>query len=207
MIKVAVLTILFLSFLSCKIATKKETVPVQTVINFQEPDTVLVDKYSVLASFLKQPFYLRAYKAKMDMFTTTFTRNPEYAFNPKLNDSIYYSYNFPTKKTGPKKVNEIIVFKYGANKHRYVDESEILIEMRIFNPDPDLEKWNLIGLSQKELESKFGTKYLHFKGGIVFYHENRVLILELKKSLVTSYRYIKLNKKRIDLDFIEQITS
>jgi hypothetical protein len=81
-------------------------------------------------------------------------------------------------------VNKIIVFKYGENKHKFEDETETLIEMRIFNKDADLGKANLVGLSKTELESELGTDYLTFDDRIVYSNKNRVLIIEFNDSKV-----------------------
>mgnify|MGYP007011837587 FL=1 len=97
-------------------------------------------------SFLENPLDLQEFKKKKKRdVTTSVTNETGYYFNPKIKDSIFYVYNFPTKKfTDSRKINQIVVFKYGENKHKYEDETEILIEMRVFNSDADLGKANLI---------------------------------------------------------------
>ena len=102
-------------------------------------------------------------------------------------------------------MNKIIVFKYGKNKHKFEDETETLIEMRIFNKDADFGKANLVGLSKTELESELGIDYLTFDDRIVYSNKNRVLIIEFNDSKVKSYNYIKLNTEKIDIDLIRQI--
>lgn len=162
---------------------------------------------STLIEFLKNPIDLQKFKNKKRMrFTTSVTNGTNYYFNPKINDSIFYGYYYSNENfTNPKKIDEIVVFKYGENKHSYEDETEILIEFKIFNKDSDLGKANLIGLSKTDLESKFGAYYLTLNNQIIYSNKNKVLILTLDNSKVISFNYIKLNTDRINQDLISQI--
>ena len=160
-----------------------------------------------LIEFLENPIDLLAFKKKKEMrFTTSVTNGTEFYFNPKIKDSIFYVYYYPTEDfTDPRKIDRIVVFKFGENKHRYDDKTETLIEFSIFNKDSDLGKANLIGLSKTELESEFGNDYLTFENGIAYSNKNKVLILEMDSSKVKSYRYLKLNTEKIDKELIGQI--
>jgi len=207
--KITVLTILFLVFLSCKNATKKETEQIQIVVDSTGLKIEKAEKpteNSKLISFLENPIDLQKFKSKNNGNVTTSVNNGlKYQYHPAINDSIFYGYNFITDSIGPKGINEIVVFKYGENKHRFEDETEILIEMRIFNKDSDLGKANLIGLSKTELESEFGTDYLTLDNRIVYSNKNKILILELENSKIKSYNYIKLSTEKIDIDLIRKI--
>jgi hypothetical protein len=208
--KIIFLTTLFLVFLSCKNATEKDTEQVQIVIDSTRLRIEKVEKKSEnlnLTSFLENPIDLQKFKEKkIRNVTTSVTNGSEFYFNPKTKDSIFYVYYFPAEKfDAPKKIDQIIVFKHGENKHTYDDQTETLIELSVFNKDSDLGKANLIGLSKTELESEFGNDYLTFANGIAYSNKNKVLILELDKSKVNSYRYIKLNTEKIDNDLIGQI--
>ena len=164
-------------------------------------------KNTKLISFLENPIDLQEFKKKKGMrFTTSVTNGTEYYFNPKIKDSIFYGYYYPAEKfDDPRKTDQIVVFKFGKNKHRYEDETETLIDLRVFNKDSDLGKANLIGLSKTELEIEFGDNYLTFDNGIAYSNKNKVLILELENSKVKSFNYIKLNTNKIDGDVIGQI--
>lgn len=208
--KVRTLTILFIVFLSCKNVTEKKLNETKSD-RFEllpEPDKAEKEKYLKnlnLTSLLENPIDLQKFKKSKDRShtTTTVSNGTGYYFEPKINDSIFYTYNYPTENfINPKRIDQIVVFKYGKNKHKYEDETEILIELRIFNKDLDLGKANLVGLTKMELESEFGANYLVFENGIVYSNKNKVLILELKNSKVNSYRYIKLNSNKIDVDLI-----
>uniref|UniRef100_UPI0024922CBE hypothetical protein n=1 Tax=Winogradskyella eximia TaxID=262006 RepID=UPI0024922CBE len=207
--KITVLAILFLVFLSCKNATEKETEQIQIVVDSTGLKIEKAEKptgNSKLISFLENPIDLQKFKSKNNGNVTTSVNNGlKYQYHPAINDSIFYGYNFITDSIGPKGINEIVVFKYGENKHRFEDETEILIEIRIFNKDSDLGKANLIGLSKTELESEFGNDYLTFDNGIAYSNKNKVLIFELGKSIVNSYKYVKLSSEKIDKDLIRQI--
>ena len=211
--KIGILTILFLTFLSCKEVTKNNSDSTKTD-RFEllpYPDSDEQEKYiksKKLTEFLEKPIDLQRFKkSKNRNYTTTSVSNGTgYYFEPKIKDSIFYTYNYPTENfADSKRIDQIIVFKHGKNKHTYEDETEILIELRIFNKDSDLRKANLVGLSKTELESEFGANYLNFDNGIAYSNKNRVLILELENSKVKSYRYIKLNTEKIDNDLIGQI--
>jgi hypothetical protein len=208
--KIGVLTILFLVFLSCKNATEKETEQVQIVVDSTGLKIETVEENSEnlkLTSFLENPIDLQDFKTKKNKNVTTSVNNGlEYQYHPKINDSIFYGYNFITDNIGQKGANEIVVFKYGENKHRYEDETEILIELRIFNKDSDLGKANLIGLSTTELESEFGTDYLTLDNRLIYSEKNKILILELENSKIKSFNYIKLSTEKIDSDLIRKIT-
>ncbi|MAO09727.1 MAG: hypothetical protein CMC07_02245 [Flavobacteriaceae bacterium] len=160
-----------------------------------------------LIVFLENPIDLQDFKKKKGMrFTTSVTNGTEYYFNPKIKDSLFYVYYYPAEKfEDSREIDQIIVFKHGENKHRYEDQTETLIEFRVFNKDSDLGKANLIGLSKTELESEFGNDYLIFDNGIAYSHKNKVLILEMDSSKAKSFRYIKLNTEKIDNDLIGQI--
>ena len=161
-----------------------------------------------LASFLENPINLQNFKEKKNRNVTTSVPNgTEFYFNPKTADSIFYVYNYyPTENfENPREIDQIVVFKHGKNKHKYEDETETLIELRIFNKDSDLKKANLIGLSKTELEFKFGNNYLTFDNGIAYSNKNKLLILKMDSSKVKSYRYIKLGTEKIDNDLIRQI--
>ena len=210
--KITVLSTLFLVFLSCKNATEKETEQVQVVVDSTGLKIEKAEKPAKnpnLISLLENPIDLQSFKNLKDpnYVTTSVTNGTDYYFNPKIKDSIFYVYYYPTENfTDPRKIDRIVVFKYGENKHRYEDKTETLIEFSIFNKDSDLGKANLIGLSKTELESEFGNDYLTFDNGIVYSNKNKVLILEMDSSKVKSYRYIKLNTEKIDKDLIGQIT-
>lgn len=160
-----------------------------------------------LIEFLENPIDLQDFKKKKGMrFTTSVTNGTEYYFNPKIKDSLFYVYYYPAEKfEDSREIDQIIVFKHGENKHRYEDQTETLIEFRVFNKDSDLGKANLIGLSKTELESEFGNDYLIFDNGIAYSHKNKVLILEMDSSKAKSFRYIKLNTDKIENDLIGQI--
>jgi hypothetical protein len=209
--KIGILIILLLVSSSCKDSTENNSDSTKTD-RFEllpYPDSAEQEKYlksQNLTSFLENPIDLQKFKSKKNRnVTTSVTNGLKYQYHPAINDSIFYGYNFITDSIGPKGINEIVVFKYGENKHRFEDETEILIEMRIFNKDSDLGKANLIGLSKTELESEFGIEYLTFANGIAYSNKNIVLILELDKSKVNSYRYVILNTDKIDNDLIGQI--
>jgi hypothetical protein len=209
--KIGILTILFLTFLSCKDVTENNSDSTKTD-RFEllpYPDSDEQEKYlksKKLTAFLEKPIDLQKFKSKKNRnVTTSVTNGLKYQYHPVISDSIFYGYNFITDSIGPKGINEIVVFKYGENKHRFEDKTEILIEMRIFNKDSELGKANLIGLTKTELESEFGIDYLTFDNGISYSNKNKVLILELDKSKVNSYRYVKLNTEKIDKDLIRQI--
>jgi len=207
--KIRFLTTLFLVFISCKNLTDKETEQVQIVVDSTELKIETTEKQignSKLNSFLENPLDLQGFKKKKKRDVTTSVSNgKEYYFNPKNKDSIFYSYFFPDFKKESINIDEIVVFKYGKNRHTYENETETLIEFRIFNPDSDLGKANLYGLTITELESKFGTDYLIFGNGIAYSNKNKILAIELNNSKVKSFRYIKLNTENVDQDLIQQI--
>jgi len=189
---------------------EKETEQIQIVIDSTELKIKTAEKNSEnlkLASFLENPIDLQEFKNKTKRDVTTSVANGmEYYFHPKINDSIFYSYNFISTINRPRKINEIVVFKYGKNQHNYDDKTEILIELKIDNKDSDLGQANLIGLTKTELESEFGTNYLTLDNGIAYSNKNNVLIIELEDSKVKSFRYIKLSTEKIDKELIGQIT-
>ena len=207
--KIRVLTILFLVFISCKNVAEKETEKFEIKIDSTELKIEKVEKQSEnikLSSFLEKPIDLQEFKEKKKRnVTTSVTNGMEYHFHPKVSDSIFYNYYYHDENLNSNSINQITVFKYGQNKHRYDDQTETLIGFKIFNKDSDLGKANLVGLSKTELESEFGTDYLTFDNGIVYSYKNRVLIIELNDLKVNSYSYIKLNTEKVDKDLIGQI--
>ncbi|MCD2259770.1 hypothetical protein [Psychroserpens luteolus] len=161
-----------------------------------------------LAEFLEHPIDLHDFKNSKDInYTTTgVTNGKSYYFQPNIKDSIFYLYNYPTENfTDVKRIDQIIVFKHGKKKHTYDDDTEILIELRIFNSDDNLKQANLVGRSKAELESEFGKAYLMVDNHMVYAHKNKVLILTLKDAEVSSYNYIKLNTETINHGLIQHI--
>ncbi|PKG52288.1 hypothetical protein CXF54_04260 [Olleya sp. 1-3] len=161
---------------------------------------------SNLVAFLDNPIDLLDFKKKKGMhFTTGVTSATKYYYQPRIKDSIFYVYNYPDFEKESIKIDQFVVFKHGKNKHNYKDTTEHLIEFRIFNPDADLGKANLYGLTKTELEAEFGTDYLTFDTRIAYSNKNKVLIIELNNSKVKSFRYIKLNTEIVNQDLIRQI--
>ncbi|MEM5567092.1 hypothetical protein WNY78_18365 [Psychroserpens sp. AS72] len=209
--KLGSLIILFLVCLSCKNENenKSNSTNSERFELVPEPDKDEREKYEKnlnLTSFLENPIDLQEFKNKTKRdVTTTVTNGLEYYFHPKINDSIFYSYNFISTVNRQLEINEIVVFKYGKNQHNYEDKTEILIELKIKSNDSDLGKANFIGLSKTDLESEFGNDYLTFDSGIAYSNKNKVLIIELEESKVKSLRYIKLNTEKINTELIGQI--
>ena len=189
--------------------TEKETDQLQIVVDSTGLKIKTAEKQSEnlkLTSFLENPIDLQEFKKKKNRNVTTSVNNGlKYQYHPKINDSIFYGYNFITDSIGPKGINEVIVFKYGENKHKYEDETEILIELRIFNKDSDLGKADLIGLSKTELESEFGTDYLKLKEGLAYSNKNKLLIFNIQNSIIKSYRYLKLSTEKISNNLIHKL--
>ncbi|MEK6152555.1 hypothetical protein WIW50_04820 [Flavobacteriaceae bacterium 3-367] len=200
---------LFFICIGCKNVTEKETEQIQIAVDSTGLQIKMVEKETAdlnLTSFLDNPVDLQEFKKKKGSnVTTTVTNGMKYHLHPKINDSIFYSYNFITENIGPKGINEIVVFKYGENRHTYEDETEILIELRIFNEDADLGKANLVGLARKELEAEFGSDYRILNNRMMYSNKNKLVILELDDSKVISYKYLKLATENVDSDLIQQL--
>ena len=207
--RIEILILLFFAFISCKNAAEKDSEQVQIVVDSTGLKIKTVEvrtENSNLISFLENPIDLQKFKKKKKMrVTTSVTSGTDYYHNPKISDSIFYVYYYPSEKIIPNEIDQFVVFKNGKNKHTYEDETETLVEFRIFNPDSDLGKANLVGLSKTKLESEFGTHYLTLDNGIAYFNKNKVLIIELSNSKVKSFSYIKLNTEKIDNDLIGQI--
>jgi hypothetical protein len=161
----------------------------------------------VANSFLENMIDFQKFKeVKSLRFTTTVTQNKAFYFTPEINDSIYYLYNYlPEKYKSSFKEDNAIVFKYGKNQHTYEDDTEILLELSIYNEDSNLGSINLVGLSQTDLISKFGSHYEMFDNFMVYSNKQTILLIELNNSKAQSFRYIKLNTEIINQDLINQI--
>lgn len=209
--KIIVLTISLLVLTGCRNTTDKEVekIPIaidSTRLSIKKENNLT--KNANLISFLESPIDLLKFKKSKNrnQFTTGISQQMDYYFVPKIEDSIFYTYNYLTGQYPYlKRTCEIAMFKQGKNKHTYEDTTEILIELRAFGKDFDLEKANLVGQSKMELESKFGADYVSLGNAIAYRYKNKVLILELENSTVKSYRYIRLNTQRIELDLIKRI--
>ncbi len=198
-------------FISCKNVpeNEKETEQIQIAVDSAGLKVKSVKNKTEnlkLNSFLENPIDLQHYKTNREGYvTTSVTNGLKYHFHPEINDSIFYSYNLATETIGENGVNKAIVFKYGNNKHKYDDETEILIELRVMNTDVDLGTANLVGLKQSELEAEFGTDYLKLKDGLAYYNQNKLLIFNIRNSIIKSYRYLKLNTENISENLIHQL--
>ena len=207
--RIVILIILFFVCIGCRNATEKEAEQVQIVVDSTGLIIKTVEKQtdnSKLTSFLENPIDLQEFKNLKKMrFTASVTNGTEYYYKPKIRDSIFYVYYYPSEEIKPDGIDQIVVFKYGKNKHTYEDETETFIELKIFNKDSDLGKANLVGISKTELETEFGFDYLILDNRIVYSNKNKVLILELDNSKVKSFNYIKLSTKKINSDLIGRI--
>lgn len=208
--KIRVLTILFLVFISCKNVTDKETEEVQVVVDSTGLKIEKVEKQNgnpKLISFLENPIDLNEFKATKGQSLSSVTNGLEYHFKPEIKDSIFYHYTtFPNDSLWTEiSPIDIVVFKYGKNKHTWNDETEILIEFSVSGMDSDLKKANLVGLTKAELESEFGNKYRAVDNRVVYSYKNKALIIELENSKVKWFRYIKLSTENIDSDLIKKI--
>ncbi len=161
---------------------------------------------SVIVEFLENPINLQEFKTTKGQSLSSVTNGLEYHFRPKIKDSIYYHYTtFPNDSLWTEiSPIDIVVFKYGKNKHSWNDKTEILIEFTVSGNDNDLKKANLVGLTKNELESQFGTEYKVFDNRIVYSNKNKALIIELKNSRVEWFKYIKLSTENIDSTLIEK---
>lgn len=210
--KIISFLVIFLTCLGCKKENdnKSNTIKSKRVEFLPEPDNAERIKYFQnlnLNSFFENPINFQEFKKlKQTNFTSTVSNKKAYYVLPKANDSIFYTYSYPTKNLTEqvKKINQIVVFKSGKNKHSYNDSSEILIELRVFNNDSDLGEANLIGISKTDLESKFGTEYQVLGNKICYKRKNKVLIFSIEDSKVTSFNYINLNTENINLDLLKK---
>jgi hypothetical protein len=208
--KIRVLIILFIVFISCKKSTEKESEKIQIVADSTGLKIETVENQidnSKLTSFLENPINLIEFKATKGQSLSSVTNGLEYHFKPKIKDSIYYHYTtFPNDSLWTEiSPIDIVVFKYGKNKHTWKDKTEILIEFTVSGRDNDLKKANLVGLTKNELESEFGTEYKVFDNRIVYSNKNKALIIELNNSKVKWFKYIKLSTENIDSTLIKKV--
>jgi hypothetical protein len=122
--KVRVLITLFLVITSCKNVTEKETEQVKIVIDSTGLKIKTTKKQSEnlnLTSFLENPIDLQEFKKKKKSSLSTVKNGTEYYWNPKIKDSIFYSYLFLPNDPFQSKIEqlEIVVFKFGGNKHTW----------------------------------------------------------------------------------------
>uniref|UniRef100_UPI004049A8C6 hypothetical protein n=1 Tax=Flavobacterium sp. TaxID=239 RepID=UPI004049A8C6 len=203
------LTILFLVAFSCKKNSEIETSQSIVIIDSAGLKVETIEKKPEnlnLISFLENPIELQKFKQKKENYVTTgVIKGQKYYYKPNIQNSIFYAYNFTENLSSNYRLNMITVFKYGENKHKYDDETEIMIAFEIYNQDPDLGDADLIGASKKELELKFGIDYQTFDNRIIYSNKNKVLLLELEKEGVVSLHYIKLNTEKIDMALIKEI--
>lgn len=199
---------LFVLF-SCQDATENKTEKIQ-VIDSTGFEKEIVDTPKVnpnLISFLENPIDLIEFKATKGKSLSSVTNGLAYHYKPGISDSIFYLYTtFPNDRTWKhiSPVN-IIVFKFGKNKHEWKDETEILIELNVSGKDPDFKQADLVGLSREELESEFGSDYKVIEDRMVYSYKNTALILELKNSKVKKFKYIKLSTEIIDSALVKKI--
>lgn len=207
-----VITIVVFFLLSCEYVTDAEGEKQIGVVADSSVSKMEEERRSVktlsLISFLDAPIDLQKYKkSKKNQYTTTSVSNKkDYYFQPKIENAIYYTYYYSSESVkDSKRIDQVIVFKHGENKHVYNDETEILIELRVFNNDSDLGEANLVGLTKGELESRFGSDYLLSNNRLIYSDKNKVLIIKLNGSKVKAYYYIKLNTEKLDANFIGQL--
>lgn len=176
-----------------------------------EPDKAERIKYYQnlnLNTFLESPINLEEFKKrKQTKFTSTVSNKKVYYSLPKVSDSIFFIYSYPTKKDTEtiNRINQLIVLKSGKKKHSYGDSSETLVELKIFNTDSDLGEANLVGMSKQVLESKFGNGNKDIENTIFYARKNKVLIINFKDNKIKSYNYLNSNIEKIDVAFVKQI--
>jgi len=201
-IKSIIFLIILLAF-SCKQTEKKDfekNQPQIDSLNFNEK----INKPE-LNQFLENPIDLIEYKKIKKNWISTVTDNQSFYEKFKLRDSLFYEYTYPNGKLDLNRLDKIVVMKFGENKHTYNDKTEKLIELNIFNKDSMLRKANLVGLTNSQIELKFGKENLKIENEYIYYNENKLLILTIKNDKVDSYKYLRLNTEKIDIELIKQI--
>ncbi len=94
-----------------------------------------------MIEFLENPIDLNEYKSIKGQSLSSVTNGTKYYFTPQIKDSIYYHYTtFPNNSLWSEIAPfDVVVFKYGKNKHTWKDKTEILIEFTVSGKDSDLK--------------------------------------------------------------------
>ena len=202
-IKLIIIFLISSLIFSCNQTEKKDIEKTESQIN--SPNFNKEINNSELNLFLENPIDLIDYKNHQKNWTSTVSSGQPYYEKFEFKDSIFYSYNYVIEKLDLKRLDEIIVFKFGENKHRYNDKTEKLIELNIFNQDSILKKADLVGLTNSLIESKFGKENFKIDNEFIYFNENKLLILTIKDDKVDSYKYLRLNTDKIDKELIKKI--
>jgi len=204
---ILVVSAIFLTLYGLNYIQKKYDGNPEEYIEFVSQSKSEVKPNRNLVEFLENPIDLNEYKVSKGQSLSSVTNGLDYHYKPEISNSIYYHYTaFPNDTLW----NEIapidmVVFKYGKNKHTWGDETEILIEFTVSGKDSDLKKANLVGLTKAGIESDFGSDYKVFDNRIVYSNKNKALIIELENSKVKWFKYIKLSTENIDSLLTEKI--
>ena len=149
-----------------------------------------------LQDFLESPLDIHAFKSKKGSSNSGGVRSEIPYFKPEQVGFHYQYMLFPT----PANLDEgtrfggfrLIVFKPGRVVGNYTDPGEKLVGLFCAYKDPDLKAANLVGVSDKEMEARFGAPAAKHNKFWHYYYKNFHLLLRFNQGKVDQFRYMKL---------------
>lgn len=171
---------------------------------------------SNIDSFLKKPFELYAFKQKKQGSLSSGAYFEDYHFKPTVPGTGYSFFMFQPKETNytidGKALRHSKVGYIGSNKKRislkedgltiktfqpdnqfkdkFLNPNEILIEVVAKHNDFDLPELAFVGLDIKSVQDKLGQEKTFKNECLVYFTENRALILKVNQERVEWLRYI-----------------
>lgn len=146
-----------------------------------------------LKRFLTAPIDLPKFKKKNGA-NSRGAKGKAYYFKPK-EKGFYYNYFF---FRGCSDYGLVIdVYMYGESAGSYSKANETLVDLKCRCKLRDLKDLDLVGKEWETIKEKYGDNYLKVDDKRIYAYKGNLLILEIGRKNISSYRYLRTNLRQI----------
>lgn len=146
-----------------------------------------------LKRFLTEPIDLPKFKKK-NAANSRARNGKDYYLKPK-EKGFYYNYFL---FRGCSDYGLVIdVYMYGESAGSYSKANETLVDLKCRCKLRDLKDLDLVGKKWETIKEKYGHNYLKFGNKRIYAYRGNLLILEIGRKNISSYRYLRTNLRQI----------
>lgn len=146
-----------------------------------------------LKRFLTAPIDLPTFKKKNGA-NSRVSKEKAYYLKPK-EKGFYYNYFLFRGCSDYGLVMD--VYMYGDSPGSYSKANETLVDLKCRCELRDLKDLNLVGKEWETIKEKYGDNYLKVDDKRIYVYKENLLILEIERKSINSYRYLRTNLRQI----------
>ncbi|MBL4649886.1 MAG: hypothetical protein JKY03_09150 [Aureispira sp.] len=146
-----------------------------------------------LKRFLTEPIDLPRFKKKNGANSRVSERK-DYYLKPK--EKGFY-YNYFLFRGCYERGLVIDVYMYGDSPGSYSKANETLVDLKCRCKLRDLKDLDLVGKEWETIKEKYGDNYLKVGDKRVYAYKGNLIIIELGRKNISSYRYVRTNLRQI----------